>query len=227
MASGKAKNERARAARAAREGGGGGVRGRTESTEMKIREKGRRDTRPMKSIPSKLRESNKKVYIGPGTVVFSHLTFQPSIFSCVPSLLLLTQATKTVFYVGVRPPPVYTVYRGKSCQESLLQKRKVNVVVLVPVFPRPFLVFSRRPRFFLLRATSESIVPSISRLRFFFTLGDAKRNSNSNDYIPSRRRSNLAIPGSTLIKKNACKARNCRSRFICPREQRAFNERCE
>lgn len=54
-----------------------------------------------------------------------------------------------------------TVYQRKSCQESLLQKRKVNVVVLVPVF----IVLPHRPRF-LLRRSDEPIVPSTFRFRF-------------------------------------------------------------
>lgn len=106
-----------------------------------VEEKERRETRAMKSIPSKLRKSDKKEYIGPGTVVFSPLD--------LPPLYLL--------FLGLAYPgyedrvlrrcssPSRAVYQGKSCQESLLQKRKVNVVVLVPVF----VVFPPRPRFFI------------------------------------------------------------------------------
>lgn len=184
----------------------------------------------MKSIPSKLRESNKKVYIGPGTVVFSHLTFQPSIFSSVPSLLLLTQATKTVLYVGVRPPPVYSVYRGKSCQESLLQKRKVNVVVLVPVFPRSFLAFPRLSSstsfFFYYQPPASQSYQAFSVSDFLYSRrGYAQLEFRGLYFILSSIEPHY--PRIDVNKKNACKARNCRARFIYPREQRAFNERCE
>lgn len=114
----------------------------------------------MKSILTKLRKMIKKEYVGIDAFVFfffsSLLTFPSPLssrtFSRWSCLLSLRRSCFTSVFVSSG-----TVYQGKSCQESLLRKRKVNVVVLVLVF----VIFFHRPRFLLQRRlASKPIVPS-------------------------------------------------------------------